>query len=176
MEIINKKTIKLSKELNKLDKLVLKFVRILARHTDYVIVSGYVAILFGRSRATEDIDVFINDIGADKFQKLCSELYRKGFWCLNEEEPTEIYNILIEGMAVRFAIKHDIIPNFEIKLAKSDAARNALKTKIKVIMRGGGIYISSIKEQIEFKRLYLKSDKDLEDAKHLEKVFKDELV
>src|SRR3989338_6959640 len=140
MEIVNKKTIKLGKELNELDRLVLKFVRILVRHTDYVIVSGYVAILFGRSRATEDIDIFINDIGVDKFQKFCSELYKKGFWCLNEEEPKEIYNILIEGMAIRFAVKNNIIPNFEIKLAKSDAAQNALKTKIKVIMAEGEIY------------------------------------
>ena len=54
MEILNKKTIKLDKELNLLDKFVLEFVRILEKHVNYVIVSGYVAILFGRARSTEE--------------------------------------------------------------------------------------------------------------------------
>ena len=57
-----KNTIKLDKIINELDKFVFKFIKILKKHTDYVIVSGYVAILLGRSRTTEDIDVFIKEI------------------------------------------------------------------------------------------------------------------
>ena len=34
------------------------------------------------------------------------------------------------------------------------------------------IIISSLERQIAFKRYYLMSDKDLEDAKHVEEVFK----
>ncbi|MBI2141461.1 hypothetical protein HYU16_03480, partial [Candidatus Woesearchaeota archaeon] len=55
MEFVDDKTIKLDKVLNELDKFVLKFIKILEKHADYVIVSGYVSILFGRSRSTEDI-------------------------------------------------------------------------------------------------------------------------
>ena len=50
------KEIKLNKELNKLDKFVIDFCKLLDR---YVIVSGYVSILFGRSRSTEDVDLLI---------------------------------------------------------------------------------------------------------------------
>jgi len=45
-----------NKVINALDEFVLNFVSILEKFTDYVIVSGYTAILFGRSRGTEDID------------------------------------------------------------------------------------------------------------------------
>jgi len=45
-----------NKSLSNVDKFVLDFVDILKNHFRYVIVSGYVAILFGRSRGTEDIE------------------------------------------------------------------------------------------------------------------------
>jgi hypothetical protein len=45
--LIDKKEIILDKELNNLDKFVIDFVSLL---DNYVIVSGYVSILFGRSR------------------------------------------------------------------------------------------------------------------------------
>ena len=49
-----------NRELFGLDTLVLKFVKILDAHEiDYVIISGYIAILFCRSRNTEDVDLFI---------------------------------------------------------------------------------------------------------------------
>jgi len=53
------KEIVLNRELSNLDKLVLNFVKILEKYTDYIIVSGYVSIILGRARATEDVDVFI---------------------------------------------------------------------------------------------------------------------
>jgi len=55
MEWINGKKIKLDKPINELDKFVLHFIKILEKHVDYVIISGYVAIPLGRSRATEDV-------------------------------------------------------------------------------------------------------------------------
>ena len=57
MEFADKNTIKLSKELSELDKIVIRFIDILKKYTDYVIVSGYVAILLGRDGGTEDIDI-----------------------------------------------------------------------------------------------------------------------
>ena len=64
-----KKEIITDRELSNLDKLVLKFIKILEKHVDYVIISGYVSILLGRSRATEDVDVFINKIHINVFSK-----------------------------------------------------------------------------------------------------------
>ena len=56
---IGKREIKSCKILSELDKLVLDFVRVLEKHVDYVLISGYVSILLGRTRITEDIDIFI---------------------------------------------------------------------------------------------------------------------
>ena len=41
-----------------LDRFVASATEIIGRYTGYVIVSRYVAILFGRARGTEDIDLF----------------------------------------------------------------------------------------------------------------------
>ncbi|KUK61362.1 MAG: Uncharacterized protein XD82_1152 [Methanoculleus marisnigri] len=41
-----------------LDRFVASVTDIIERYTGYVFVSGYVAILFGRARGTEDIDLF----------------------------------------------------------------------------------------------------------------------
>ncbi|HLD41949.1 MAG TPA: hypothetical protein VJB06_02850 [archaeon] len=66
MEFLDSRTIKLDKIENELDKFVLDFIKILEKHAKYVIVSGYVAILFGRSRGTEDIDMFIGRLAKEK--------------------------------------------------------------------------------------------------------------
>jgi hypothetical protein len=47
------------KHLTLLDMFVLGFIRVLELCTPYVIVSRYVAILFGRSRGTEDVDILV---------------------------------------------------------------------------------------------------------------------
>jgi uncharacterized protein (DUF1330 family) len=45
-------TVVLERELSMLDKFVIGFTRLLEKHgVRYVVVSGYVAIVFGRSRA-----------------------------------------------------------------------------------------------------------------------------
>jgi len=175
MKFIDKKTIKLGKVINELDKFVLEFVKILEKHTDYVIVSGYVAILFGRARSTEDIDVFIEVLSKNKFDALYEDLKKHGYWCLNTENGNEIYNYLNDRLAVRFAKNGETIPNFEVKFAKKILDLQALKDKIVVVTQLGKINISSLERQIAFKRYYLKSDKDLEDAEHIQKLFKEHI-
>ena len=172
MEFTDKNTLKLDKILNELDKFVLRFIRILEKHTDYVIISGYVAILLGRSRATEDVDVFIKLIDKEKFAQLYKELKKNNFWCLNAENIDEVYSYLENGLAIRFADKNTSIPNFEVKIAKRLISLESFRDRITVITQEGNIKISSLERQIAFKRYYLKSDKDLEDAKHLEETFK----
>ena len=56
-----------NKTLSELDIFVLDFLDILKVYTDYVIVSGYVTILFGRARGTEDIDIIIEKIDRRTF-------------------------------------------------------------------------------------------------------------
>ena len=88
MEWISGKKIKLHKPVNELDKFVLRFIRILEKYVDYVIISGYVAILLGRSRATEDVDLFVKPLEKEKFLILYHQLKDAGFWCKKEAFPS----------------------------------------------------------------------------------------
>ena len=65
--------IKLDKELSELDKFAIEFLSILEKYTNYVVISGYVTILLGRTRATDDIDVFIKPLSKEKFIHLYNE-------------------------------------------------------------------------------------------------------
>lgn len=175
MEFIDEKTIRLDKVVNELDRFVLRFIKILEKHAEYVIVSGYVAILFGRSRATEDIDIFIKELNKKSFSGLYNDLKKNGYWCLNTEDVGEVYEYLAEGLAVRFALKDEMTPNFEVKFAKKKLSVKALKDTLTVVTKLGKIKISSIERQIAFKRYSLKTQKDLEDATHIEELFKDRI-
>lgn len=172
MRFIEEKKIKLDRHLNELDKLVLKFIKILEKYTEYVVISDYVSILLGRSRTTEDVDVFTKPIKKDIFVRFYQELKDEGFWCLNAESNNEVYSYLEEGLAVRFARKGETIPNFEVKFARKPLDLASFDNFIEVETEGGIIKISSLERQIAFKKYYLKSDKDLEDAQHIEEVFK----
>lgn len=175
MEFIGKKTIKLDKMPTLLDEFVIDFAKILEKHAKYVIVSDYVSILFGRSRATEDIDIIVEKMLKNDFYKFYSDLQRNGYWCVNIENRDEVLKMLLDGLAVRFAKKQNIIPNIELKFVKNPLDKNTIKTGLDVIMPTGKIKISNIELQITYKEKILKSDKDLEDAKHLEMVFKDKI-
>jgi len=175
MKFIDKITIKLDKAANDLDKLVIRFITILKKHTDYVIVSGYVAILLGRSRTTEDVDVFIREMEKDNFLAFYHDLQNNGFWCLNGEDADELYTYLKGGLAVRFALESQTTPNFEVKFARKILDREAFNDVHTVITTIGLVKISSLERQIAFKKYFLKSDKDIEDASHIEKIFKGEI-
>ncbi len=170
MKFIDKKTIKIDRELSDLDNFTLDFIKILEKNTDYVIVSGYVAILLGRARASEDVDVIIPKIDFPKFQSLYTELKKNNFYCLNAEEVSAVYDYLKNNLAVRFAKNDTIIPNIKMKWIKSDFDRFALENTIDVNLSKGKLRISHLELQIAFKEEVLKSPKDLEDARHLEKI------
>ena len=76
MKIIYKgNKIVFKKELNALDKLTIDFTSILNKlEIKYVLVSGYVSILFGRSRSSEDIDIIMEKISIERFKRLWAEL------------------------------------------------------------------------------------------------------
>jgi len=171
----DKREIKLGRKLSKLDELVVKFIGVIEKHADYVIMSGYVSILLGRSRATEDVDLFVRKMPFERFTGLYADLERNGFWCLNAEKPEDIYSFLKDGLAVRFSLKGETIPNFEMKFPKRDLDRETFDDFITVNLPGSRIKISSLERQIAFKRYYLGSDKDIEDALHIEEVFKGKL-
>ena len=177
----DKKEITLKRELNKLDRFVLDFIKILEKHAGYVIVSGYVSILLGRTRATEDVDILIKEIPKDKFEKLWKELYSKGFECINTSKSDEALDMLNE-IAIRF-FKEKPVPNIEFKTIKTELDKYSFENKIKAVLREGSLFISPIELQIAYKLFLaadgteeeLQSDKNIEDARHLYKIFKEKL-
>ncbi len=176
MEYFQKdRKIKTNRILSELDKFVLEFIQILEKYADYVIISGYVSILLGRTRTTEDIDVFIKKISFEQFSELYQELEEKNFWCINAEDKKEIFNYLKDGLAVRFAKKNNSIPNFEVKFPKDKLDEMSFEDSIQVITKKGVLKISSLERHIAFKEFYLGSEKDIEDAKHIEELFKEKI-
>ncbi|MEK6970984.1 MAG: hypothetical protein AABW68_04860 [archaeon] len=165
-----------NRELSDLDELVLKFVDILHRlDISYVIISGYIAILFGRSRGTEDVDLFVEKIGMDKMSEWWFELEKAGFECLNTDNPTDALNEYLENnTAIRFAVKGTWEPNFEVKFPTSKSSHYSMENKLVVFLNNRKIVTSQIEMQIAYK-LLLRGDKDLEDALHLYGLFKDKL-
>lgn len=159
------------RELSDLDRFVLKFVEILnGNGVKYVIVSGYVSILFGRSRVTEDIDVFVEKVGLDDFLKLVKSAEESGMWIVNEIEAGEAYGMLEQGMGVRVGEVGKAIPNFEMKFPKKETDRFPLENPLKAVVGGKEIRISPLELQIAYK-LYLGSDKDVEDALYIYEIF-----
>tara|TARA_Y100000034_G_scaffold20219_2_gene23033 strand:+ start:480 stop:1040 length:561 start_codon:yes stop_codon:yes gene_type:complete len=162
------------KNINILNEFCVKFCKILEKHTNYIIVSGFVAIASGRVRATEDIDLIIPKIDKRLFVKIHEDLIENDFVCMQSDNPEEIYNEYLNHKAsVRYTLKDQPLPEMELKLSKDELDEYQLKTKQKLKLTGLDLWFSSINMNIAFKEEYLKSDKDLEDAKHLRKVYTD---
>ena len=127
-------SIGLQKELNSLDSFTLDFIAALDKLSlRYVIVSGYVAILFGRSRASEDIDIILEKMDRQKFHTLWNSL-KDGFECIITSSEDEAYtNYLQSGLALRFARKGSFIPNIEVKFPKDSLAHLSLQVRKKVL-------------------------------------------
>jgi hypothetical protein len=175
MKFIDKKTIEINRELSDLDIFTLDFITILKKHTNYVLVSGYVSILLGRARISEDVDVIIQKIDFSAFQALYKELKKNGFYCLNAEEDSTIYDYLLDNLAVRFAKEGKTIPNIELKWIKHKFEKIALENTIDINLLKGKLKISNLELQIAFKEEVLKSPKDLDDADHIKDIAKEYL-
>lgn len=171
-------TLTVSRELSELDKDVLEFTRILdACKVDYVIVRGYVAILTGRSRSTEDIDVILESLSETETEQLVTELKDRGYWGM-AMPLDEMYSMLSEGSRIRIAEEGEMYPNFETWFVSNDVEREALSNPLTVTFDERQIEISPLELQIAYKlRLAQAADslsgKDFEDALHLYLTFEE---
>lgn len=161
-----------NKTLSELDVFVLDFLSVLKAYTDYVIVSGYVTILFGRARGTEDIDIIIEKMDRGMFERFFNDLTERNYWFLNSDDQNDLFNMLNENLAVRIAKIDEIIPNIELKFVKDYFDNFSLKNSLKVMICDHEMKISPIELQIPYK-LYLSGDKDIEDAIYLYEIFKE---
>lgn len=168
-------TLILDKKLNELDEKVLSFINLLNQsEIKYVVMSGYVAIFLGRTRTTEDIDLFIEKLNFNKFEAFFDKLMDKKYWILNTDDKKEAFEFLKDGLAIRVAEKGKVIPNFEIKFPKKETDFLSFNSPLKVIVNKRTFFMSPLEVQIPFK-LWLGTEKDIEDAIHINELFKDKL-
>lgn len=155
-----------------LDKFVEDFCKIIDKHVGYFICSGFSAIASGRSRGTEDIDMVIGKMSKADFIILHKDLEKNGFECLQSANPEEIYgSYLIKKDSIRYVRKGTHLPEMELHFAKDDLDEMQIKQRIKMPLTGLDVFFAPLEGNIAFKEEYLKSDKDLEDAKHLRIVY-----
>ncbi|MHA1971694.1 MAG: hypothetical protein ACTSW1_01805 [Candidatus Hodarchaeales archaeon] len=165
--------IAIKKELNYLDELVISFTNLL-EGIDYVLISGYIAILFGRNRASEDIDILIQNIEKEEFFDLWERITQQ-FECINTSNPRDALNEYLQNnSALRFFKDDNFIPNIEMKFVETQIDKWTLKNRMQINLNNTELFISPIELQIAYK-LYLDSEKDIEDAKFLYELFKEKL-
>lgn len=161
---------------NILDEFAVHFCDIIEKYVKYIIVSGFVAISHGRRRTTEDIDMIIERINFEKFKQMHDNLDKNGFHCLQSTKINDIYEYLEKGDSVRYVRKGTFLPpEMEIKFVKDEIDELQIRTRKKLAFTGLDLWFSSIEFNIAFKEELLKSPKDMEDARHLRIIYKDEV-
>lgn len=157
-----------------LDKFVEDFCKIVEKHCNYIICSGFVAIAHGRARGTEDIDMIIEKIDFEKFKKLHKDLVKNNFVCIQSDDEKKLfYNYLTNGLSIRYVWKDEgfFPPEMEIKFPKDFLDEEQISKRKKIPFTGLDVHFSSIESNIAFKEEFLGSQKDLEDAKHLRIIY-----
>lgn len=132
---------------------------------EYAVVSGYVAVLLGRSRATEDIDVIVERFDEAAAGRLVERLRAAGYW--GAAMPlADLYDTLADGLPVRIAEDGHRVPNVELKFPGDRFARRSLADRTTVRLGDRSIAVGCLELQIAYK-LRMGARKDFEDALHL---------
>ena len=135
---------------------------------EYSVVSGYVAVLFCRSRATEDIDVITERFDEETADELTNRLQEAGYW--GSAMPLDdLHETLSDDLPVRIAEEGHRVPNVELKFASDECDRISLDNAISVRLGGETIHVGSLEFQIAYK-LDMGAPRDYEDALYLHEV------
>lgn len=155
---------------NDLDELAIRFTEIL---DDLGIdhVAGYVAILTGRSRSTEDIDVLLEHIDTETVERLTSRLEREGMW--GPAMPLDSMDEMLEDN-IWVARDGEMVPHLEVKFVADRLDRASLDSSIVAKIAGAELPIGPLELQIAYK-LWLGGDTDFADAVHLYAIFGESL-
>ena len=167
-------TLVVEREPNQLDELTIRFSEILDQFDiEHVYVAGYVSILAGRARSTENIDVLIERIGEETADELAERLDEEEFW--GPAMPlSSMYEMLDNGDNIWVAPEDQITPHLEVKFARDEFDRASLGNAITARIGDAAISIGPLELQIAYK-LHLSAQKDIEDAVHLYTLFEEGL-
>jgi len=174
MDIIQQGTTLILKgrRLSELDLFVCRVLDILTLYTPYVIVSGYVSILFGRTRSTEDVDILIPVCDVSSFLLLHDRFIEHGYEFLNAEDGRGLHSMLTSGSGIRLCEKDKFIPNIEIKFIRNESDAYSFKNRISFITNDRTFWIGPLEMQIAYK-FWLGSGKDIEDAIFIREISRD---
>jgi hypothetical protein len=152
-----------------LDRLMLEIGEILDDvGIEYSVVSDYVAVLFGRSRATEDIDVITERFDEGTADELTKRLRNAGYW--GSAMPLDdLHETLSDDLPVRIAEEGHRVPNVELKFVSDEYDRISLDNAISIRLGGDTLRVGSLEFQIAYK-LDMGAQKDYEDALYLHEV------
>lgn len=167
-------TLVVDREPNTLDELAIQFSTVLDDvGIDHVFVSGYVAILTGRARATEDIDVLLERIPPATIDRLVRELKNRGLW--GPAMPLDAMGEMLDDN-IWVAPAGEMIPHIEVKYVSDEFDRASLENSItaRLTRIDAELPIGPLELQIAYK-LYLNAPKDFEDAVHLYALFEESL-
>ncbi|MFB6073927.1 MAG: hypothetical protein ABEJ89_02820 [Haloarculaceae archaeon] len=167
-------TLVVEREPNQLDELAIRFSGVLDRlDITHVYIAGYVSILAGRARSTEDVDVLIERIDEEAADELAETLDDEGFW--GPAMPlASMYEMLDNGDNIWVAPEDQITPHLEVKFARDEFDRESLQNAIRARIGDDAIAIGPFELQIAYK-LSLGAQRDIEDAVHLYTLFEESL-
>lgn len=163
-------TLVVRREPNQLDELAIAFSEMLDEiGIEHVYIAGYVSILAGRARSTEDVDVLIEPIDEPTADELATRLDTDGYW--GPAMPlTSMFEMLDNGDPVWVAPTEQITPHLEVKIVRDEFDHASLSHAISAQIDGESVPIGPLELQIAYK-LYLGAQKDIEDAVHLYTLF-----
>ena len=162
------------REPNQLDELAIGFSQILDQlGIEHVYVAGYVSILAGRARSTEDVDVLIEPLDEATATEVATTLTTAGYW--GPVMPLDsLHEMLTNGDPIWVAPADQVTPHLEVKHARDKFDRAWLSDAITAEIGDDSIPIGPLELQIAYK-LSLGSQKDIEDAVHLYTLFAETL-
>ena len=172
---LKENVIVINRDLTELDLFVKDFLDVLKKHSDHLIVSGFVSISTGRTRGTEDVDILIPIMNENKFNEIFQDLQKNNFWCYQGDTFNEVYPYVRDMQSIRFAKVNEMFPNMEVifinenKKAKYFEFTHPQKIRIQEFE----FKAPPIEFEILYKEILLASKKDVEDARHLRVFFKD---
>jgi len=159
-----------------LDKFVEEAAGIVSKYCKYAVVSGFVAIASGRSRGTEDIDMIIERVPKEVFRRMHADFEKAGFEALQSASADKLYDMYLrQKTSIRYVKEGTYVPELELMFAKDRLDDDQLENRVKLPLTGLDVYFSSVETNIAFKEEMLKSDKDMEDARHLRMVYSDDI-
>ncbi|NGM71335.1 hypothetical protein G6M89_20420 [Natronolimnobius sp. AArcel1] len=179
MEFLDSGDIRINRDLNALDVLAGDVSAALSEQgIEHVLVSGYMVVLMGRSRGTEDIDTLIgiSDISTETIEALADELENRGYW--GSAMPLSSMNEMFQhGDPIRVARDGKRIPSVELK--PTDLSHVSFQNQRRAIIGlddGDQIHLPIVAPEVQIAyKLDMGGNVDFEDAYYLFKICKGEL-